>query len=65
MILPEGLPRRYEAILFGNDNLGYRLPGILLRIPSYSNILNGLLIDVHQEPELQQVFGVTVLVELL
>jgi hypothetical protein len=65
MILPESLPRREGAILLWNNYLSHRLPRILLGIPSYSNILDGLLIDILQELELQQVFGVVLGVEFL
>jgi hypothetical protein len=61
----ERLPRREEAILLRNNYLSHRLPRILLGIPSYSNILDGLLIDILQELELQQVFGVVLGVEFL
>jgi hypothetical protein len=65
MILPESLPRREEAILLRNNYLSHRLPRILLGIPSYSNTLDGLLIDILQELELQQAFGVVLGVEFL
>ncbi len=65
MILPESLPRRQEAILLRDDHLSYRLPRILLGIPSYPHILDRLLFDVLQELELQEVFGVMVLMEFL
>jgi hypothetical protein len=48
-----------------DDNLSYHLPRILLGIPSYSYILDGLFIDVLQKLELKQVFSVIVLVEFL
>lgn len=60
MILPESLPRRQEAVLLQDHDLSYRLPRILLNVPSYSNILDGLLFDVLQELELQQIFDVMV-----
>lgn len=65
MVLPECLPRRQEAVLLRDDNLGYCLPGILLRIPGYSDVLDGLLFDILQELELQQVFRVMISVEFL
>lgn len=46
VVFPERFANRNEAILLGDDNLGYCLPRILLLIPRSSGILDRLLIEV-------------------
>lgn len=65
VILPEILHLPVEAILFRHDQRCDRLPGVFLRIPDFAGVFDGLVVEVFQQLELQQVFGVVVAVEVL
>lgn len=65
MIFPEILHLPVEAILSGHHQRCDRLPGVFLRIPDLAGVFDGLVVEVFQQLELQQVFGVVVAVEVL
>lgn len=65
MIFPEILHLPVEAILLGHHERCNCLPRIFLRIPDFAGVFDGLVVEVFQQLELQQVFGVVVAVEVL
>lgn len=65
VIFPETLHLPVEAVLPGHQQRRDRLPGVFLRVPDFAGVFDGLVVEVLQQLELQQVFGVVVAVEVL
>jgi hypothetical protein len=55
VVLPNYLPRRNKRVLLRNDNFGQRLPRVLLGIPFFSSVLNGLVIKILEKLDLKEV----------
>ena len=65
VIFPETLRLPVEAILPGHQQRRDRLPGVFRRVPDFAGVFDRLVVEVLQQLELQQVFGVVVAVEVL
>ena len=63
MIFPEILHLPVETILLGYHQRCDCLPGVFLRIPDFAGIFDGLFGEVFEKLELEEIFGVMVVVE--
>ena len=65
MILPERPTLVVKAVLLGDPEHGDGLPGVFFRVPDLAGILDGLVVEVLAQLDLEEVFRVVLGMEVL